>query len=120
MPCLQARSGAARPEHDDGDVDDVQQHRGERRRAEAVVDLEDRAEERGAADQQHVGQHDGGELEGEQPSPAACRARARSGPERELADDRDRQQHHAEEIDAGGGEVVGAAQGWLRPFRALV
>jgi len=40
----------ARADDDDDDVNDVQEDGGRRRQAEAAMDLEDRAEERGAAD----------------------------------------------------------------------
>ena len=51
----------ARADDDDGDVDNVQRNLREGRDAETFVDLENPAEERGAADEDDVGEHDGRE-----------------------------------------------------------
>ena len=48
---------------DDGDVDDVEWRLREGGDAETLVDLKNSAEERGAANEDDVGEHDGGEAD---------------------------------------------------------
>ena len=95
----------------DRDVHDVQQHRRECRRAEAAMDLEDRAEERRPADEQDVGEHDGGELEGEDKVRPPVRAEQDHRADGDFADDRDAEQDGAQEVDAGSGEFICAGSG---------
>ena len=71
------------------------------------------AEERRAADEQHVRQHDGGELDRQQAVGRACPHEQRHARQDQLADDREREQDRAEQVDAGDGEVVAPRFGWL-------
>ncbi len=102
----------ARPDEHDGDVADVEDDRGGRRRAEAPVDLEHAAEERGGADQDDVRQHDRRELQCQDLVGAGV-GEGDQREEDEFADDGDGDQDRDEQVHArrrervGGGVAVG-------------
>ncbi len=97
----------ARADEDYNDVANIQEDRRGGRCAKPPVDLEDRPEKGCPANQQHIREHDRGQAKREQPIGPHRRIEQHPRKEDRFADDRQREQDHAEQIDARSREIVG-------------
>ena len=100
--------------HDD--VTYIQQNRGGGGRAESFVDLQNRAQERRTADQQHVRQHDRSQAKREEPIRPHVGLEIKPGENHDFANDRQSKQDQREEIYARLRELIGIRNvGWALP-----
>ncbi len=103
----------ARADENHRDMANVQQDRRGRGRRKPPMHLEDPPQKCRPADQQHIRQHDRRQAQRQQPIGPHASIKDHPCKEDCFADERQRQQHRAEQVDARGGKVIGV--GWARP-----
>ena len=110
--CLEVQE--SRPHQNDEDMHQIEDDGQRRRHGEALMNLQNRTQERRSADEQNVGQHDPREFQRQQIFRPHLRVQGDEAPDNRLPQEGDGQENQAKEIDAGGGEIAGlAAVGFL-------
>ena len=71
-----------------------------------MVDLENRAKERHSTNQQGIGEHDGGEFDGQEAVGLEVK-RVRDDPEDDFTHDGESAEDDDQEVDCGGGKMAG-------------